>query len=315
MTLKFHIVWFDDQPHNLQSIKEGIEQHLGRKGLDIEVEWVKTFGDIPGLLQGLRNKEERVDLVLMDWDLGRDDDDKKVNGADLAKRVRNALKYTDIIFYSAETPKVLRQQVAERDVDGVYCANRNDLVDQAVGVAFRVARKSLTLESIRGAYVAYATELDHLLTESLQMLDEKMTEDQSSTLLADAVKRIRSSVESNQAQLDRLDVSTIGDLLKKPRLFDSSQRLQTLIQALAMLEDELDARSFSDTLSTYQNDVLDHRNVFAHQRAEFKKGKSKLRFAEGFELTHGEAEKLRSRLRDHRSNLDELYDRILRHGA
>ena len=308
MNLGYTIAWFEDQPDNVQAIEQGIRQRLERKGLSLHVEWIKSFNDVQGILNRLRSMRDEIDLVLLDWDLGHDDDNVPVDGADLAKRVRNALRYTDIVFYSAATAKDLRTQVANRDVDGVYCAHRNDLVAEAVGVALRMAKKSLSLESIRGAYVSYATELDHLLTESLRLVYSRLTSEEKAAFLGKIVKRLKGSAKSDLKTLEKLEVMDLEGVIEGTRSFGSDQRLLALLQGLEVLDERHDTAGFSDTLGTYQGDVLGHRNVFAHQRAE-RKGE-KLCFEEGLVLDRGLVEKLRGRLLAHDQNLHDLLERL-----
>lgn len=313
MNLAYTIVWFEDQPHNVQAIEQGIRQRLERKGLSLRVEWVESFNDLPGILGRLRKVRDEIDLVLLDWDLGRDDDDVAINGADLAKKVRNTLRYTDIVFYSAETAKRLRKEVAERDVDGVYCACRDDLVDEAVGVALRMAKKSLSLESLRGAYVTYATELDHLVTESLRLVYARMTDEERKAFVGRIIRRLKESAKANVKAAEKLGGQDLEGIIKGTRSFGSDQRLLALLQGLDVLDEQHDTSGFSDTLGTYQEDVLTPRNIFAHQRAE-RKGK-KLHFEEDLVLDHGLAEKLRGRLIAHGQNLRDLLDRLDQEGA
>ena len=72
---------------------------------------------------------DEIDLILVDWDLGG-----QVQGQDVIAAIRDAVPYKDVVFYSAQNPaNTLRRLAFEKGVEGIYCASREELVDEVFG--------------------------------------------------------------------------------------------------------------------------------------------------------------------------------------
>ncbi len=60
-------------------------------------------------------------------------------------------QHTDIVFYSSEPPKTLRELIFKKDIDGVFCANRDHLSDRANGIIQGQLRRILDLNHMRAS--------------------------------------------------------------------------------------------------------------------------------------------------------------------
>ena len=118
MKLKYNVLWIDDRPNNVKAAQDHIQQKLARMGFELNIKKKEGLGDDKAVKKLFRDND--FDLLVVDYKLKQNEDD----GSVLIKSIRRFCTATDIVFYSSETPQELRSKIS---VDGVYCANRNDL--------------------------------------------------------------------------------------------------------------------------------------------------------------------------------------------
>ena len=81
----------------------------------------------------------------------------------LIERIRNLDINTEIVFYSTAAVGTLRDEVRERELDGVYCRGRNQITTEVIPIIDSTIRKVLDLENSRGLVMAELGELDRLI--------------------------------------------------------------------------------------------------------------------------------------------------------
>jgi hypothetical protein len=123
-----------------------------------------------------------VDLVLVDWDLG-----SNLHGEDAIEAIRDQVRYKDVVFYSAQrAPDELRRAAFEKELEGVYCASREQLVEEVMGVFESLVKKVLDLDHTRGIVMGATSEIDQMVSECLSTIYAMADEPAKKELLVQA---------------------------------------------------------------------------------------------------------------------------------
>lgn len=298
MQLDYRILWFDDQPDNINPSVERVRGMIARLGFEPKVELRIITAEVQDPLANLPDQSE-VDLVLMDWKLGGGHD-----GADLARKLRRTFQHTDIVFYSSEATKTLRELIFKQDIDGVFCANRDALSDRAIGIIQGQLRRVLDLNHMRGIVMAATSDLDLGMVDCLELVQKVLyaREGGEAGYAVEIAGRISKSLRSKADDIDSLGKKgKLSKLLKEPS-FGAALRLQLLQEEVGKLADKLTESHVVEGLGKYHEEVITPRNDFAHRKAELKDGKLHL---EGRDqpLDHESMKALRLRLLQHADNL------------
>ena len=304
MKLEYTILWFDDQPDNLRDTAQGIKDRIAREGFELCIKWVPEVGDSAQEIAQLQ-EEGDFDLILMDLNLGEGKDD----GAKLAKRVRAVFRYTEILFYSAASPKDLRTAIFEQGIDGVYCVHRNGLDLEVMGVFDTTIQKALDLNGMRGLVMAEVSNLDHAIDKCLRTLYYRVPKERKDQLVAEIVKQIKVLAERNMTQAQDLAGQSFDKLIRH-RAFSSSLKHQVLQNEISEFGEEIAAVRLIEKLSLYHKEVIEHRNTLAHEQPVMKKGT--LVFPDrNLAFTKTQMSTLRRDLIAHQTNLADLHKLIL----
>ncbi len=203
---------------------------------------------------------DEVDLILVDWDLGNN-----VHGEDAIDRIRQIVQYKDVVFYSGEaTVMQLRQKVFDKNLEGVYCASRPELVDEVVGVFDSLIKKVLDLDHTRGIVMGATSDIDHMINTCLTLAHSKLDEAGKAKFIENALERVEDQVRNLAKIGDGLKVGpTLDALFKAHMLFTADQRLRLLASVLSMAE----LAAFSEgkkVVEAYRSGVLKNRNSLGH---------------------------------------------------
>lgn len=257
MRLDFNVLWVDDQPKAVNSQITRIKLLMAEEGFNFNPTQCRSIEEVESLIAGDVFQDE-VDLILVDWDLGGG-----VHGQDVIERIRQVAQYKDIVFYSARTRSAdLRKLVYERELEGIYCATREDLVAEVVGVFESLVKKVLDLDHTRGIVMGATSDIDHMIYACLVNIEAKLDEAGKKTLIDEAKRRLRDRVKDITKQSDKLGSATdMETILGAHMIFGANDRLRLLRRTLE--SDATHARSV-DTIRSYMDHVVPDRNKLGH---------------------------------------------------
>ena len=203
---------------------------------------------------------DEVDLILVDWDLGGG-----VYGQDVITKVRQVAQYKDVVFYSARTPaSELRKFAFEKELEGIYCANREGLVEEVLGVFESLVKKVLDLDHTRGIVMGATSDIDHLVNTCLAQAHTKLDDEGKRKFIKEALQRIAEKVKNVTKQGEKIKKDPRVDaLFKAHMLFTSDDRLRMLATILDMETFGAHAHAKA-TIKSYREDVVPDRNVLGH---------------------------------------------------
>lgn len=257
MRLDFNVLWVDDQPNAVNAQITRIKAEMADEGFSFNPTQCASIDEVEALIAGEVFQDE-VDLILVDWDLGGG-----VHGQDVIERVRQVAQYKDVVFYSAQTPAAdLRRMAFERGLEGIFCASREGLIDEVLGVFESLVKKVLDLDHTRGIVMGATSDIDHMIHSCLLHIEAKLDDGGKKTLVDQAIKRVQERVKDIAKQGEKLAAATsVTTILEAHMIFGANDRLRMLRR---LLEADANHARSADTVKSYMENVVPERNVLGH---------------------------------------------------
>lgn len=293
MRLDFNVLWIDDQPAAIRSYRTAIKRRLAKEGFNFAPTNEKTIDKALGHLSDNVFLDE-VDLVLVDYDLG-----KGPTGDTALKKIRRSLPYKEIVFYSAKTSADLKKLAFEQDVQGLYCASREDLVDTIVGVFETLVKKVLDIDHMRGIVMGATSDIDAIVQDCLQAMHDSSDEDGQETMLSIALERVaKSAKHSKKTHKEALSSDNFSSLVEG--------RALTAFNKLIILIKTLDGEQYKEfkgqqkSIQEYLDKTLPLRNKLGHVQLVADNGTRIFQGRDGKKISVDDMKELRCALLDHR---------------
>lgn len=257
MRLDFNVLWVDDQPNAVNAQITRIKAQMAGEGFNFNPTLCTSIDEVEALIAEDVFQDE-VDLILVDWDLGGG-----VHGQDVIERVRQVAQYKDVVFYSAQTLAAdLRRLAYEKGLEGIYCASREGLVDEVLGVFESLVKKVLDLDHTRGIVMGATSDIDHMIHTCLVQIEAKLDDNGKKELVAQAVKRVQERVKDIGKQGAKLETATsVTTILEAHMIFGANDRLRMLRR---LLEKDANHVQSVQTIQSYIDNVVPERNVLGH---------------------------------------------------
>lgn len=259
MRLDFNVLWVDDQPDGVAAQIRSIRSRMAAEGFEFKPRQCTTITQMEQVISDDVFTDE-VDLILVDWDLGGG-----VVGEDAIDRIRQIVQYKDVVFYSGQATVVeLREKAFHKELEGVYCAGRAELVEEVVGVFESLIKKVLDLDHTRGIVMGATSDIDHMVNTCLTLAHGKLDDAGKARFIEGAMKRVVEQVENITRQGEKLrGTPSVEALFKTHMLFTSDHRLRMLASILGMDEFSAYAGSVA-TVKAYREGVVHERNTLGH---------------------------------------------------
>lgn len=259
MRLDFNVLWVDDQPERVASQSKSIALRMAAEGFEFKPRQCTTLAQVEEAISEDVFTDE-VDLILVDWDLGNN-----MHGEDAIGRIREIVQYKDVVFYSGQATVIeLRQKAFERQLEGVYCANREGLVDEVIGVFESLIKKVLDLDHTRGIVMGATSDIDHMVNLCLSLAHDKLDGTGQTAFIQEALKRVEDKVNNIAKQGEKLQKApSVDALFKAHMLFTSDDRLRMLANILGMESFAAHADRV-ETVKSYREGVVGGRNTLGH---------------------------------------------------
>jgi CheY-like chemotaxis protein len=271
MNPSYRIIWVDDRPDWVESVKEDVIEHLRLSGYEPDI---TILDDGNGLLD--RCKSADVDLIIIDFHL------PQKNGDALISDIRGSGRFTEIVFYS-------QAQLKREDfsvMDGVFLCQRDEAVDKVRQVIDLTLHKLGDLGVVRGLVIAAAIDLEVIIEELVvSVFDEK------GPLFRERI------LDKRYLDFEKKSALLIGAVKDQIRDCGDNERKSKLEEVKSILND-------------FCKDVVDHRNILAHSCCVKKDGHIVLEGINSrtkkIEFGTSWLSDMRTSLRKHRENLHVL---------
>ena len=254
--MTFGICWIEDQPSDPE--RAAVEAAVRASGFEPDIFTIDSEDEINAFAKQQDHFQE-FDLILLDMRLS-----PTLQGDELAPYIRESFRSTPILFYSAAPEPQLRMQMAEKNVDGVYCASRDDFPTRVGELVEGLAPALNRLSGMRGLAARVVAECDqelrgillHLGTGELPEADIVQSLKKQ---FCDLKQRQKQNVGSHNSLPGLLDEPSISSGL----LF---QEVRNRVDADPTSSQEIRALSYE--LRQYTQLVLARRNILAHALEE-----------------------------------------------
>jgi hypothetical protein len=257
--LDFNVLWVDDQPQHIDAQIKSIARQMEKEGFQFNPLLCKSIKEVRELTKGDVFNDE-VDLILVDWDLG-----KGAHGEEVIAAVRQEIPYKDVVFYSAQTPAdTLRKLVYQNGIEGVFCVNRGDLVNEVTGVFDSLVKKVLDLDHTRGIVMGATSDIDQMVNECLIVIHGGLDEPGQTAMIAEAFTQIDKKLAKWTTDAAKLRKKpTMATIMKANVIFSANDRLVFLAEALEKDTFKMHAQARESVLR-YKDGVVPKRNRLGH---------------------------------------------------
>ena len=255
MRLDFNVLWVEDQPDAVVAQMKAIDREMAEEGFTLKPFACQTLDEVTAYI-GEDVFRDEIDLILVDWDLG-----KGVQGQDVIASIRREVPYKDVVFYSAVTDiKELQTAAYEAELEGIYFVHRNDLVHE-VGQLFRtMIKKVLDLDHTRGIVMGATSDVDQMVRECLVMAYGLLDEAGQRGVHAEVVSLLEAKLPSLEKSVGKLRGKAALEIIEEHRTFTANDGLRILTRVLE-LEPLQAHKHHQDGLRKYIADVVPKRNI------------------------------------------------------
>ena len=255
MNLTFGICWIEDQASPAED--EAIKSAVRDNGFEPDITRIEAEDEIRRFAQEQEHFQDFA-LILLDLRLGRD-----LKGDQIALEIRQRFRSTPVLFYSAEAEDSLRTMIADKRVEGVYCAHRERLADRVGELVSDLSPALNRLSGMRGLAAGVVAECDQEFRKILRFWADGTIPE--SDLVAALKKRGNKSANHTIASLDK--AGTLEDMLSEHAI-SSVILFREVMSRSKSLDTSDEVREKRHSLKPYENELLRARNVLAHSLEE-----------------------------------------------
>lgn len=307
MKLDYKVLWLDDKINDFidDEYLSEIVEHLTSEEFNPIIHFTDKQDEFFDYL-----KNNSYDLILTDFHLNENANNKDINGDNIVEAVRNENNiFTEILFYTARAD--LKGSLTWDRISFLETANLPDNHHEEV---IKKVKKmiDLTIEKfhdivvMRGMIMNETSTLDsyklNLLYKFMSSEKyEKETNNLKDTLFSDIAKFLEDK-SIDIAKYRKND--NFNKLLKDTVLFSSSKKILAMSEILKVLHED-------DFSSDYAKEIISTRNKFAHAelieedgRKYFSSGKDGITFDNQY------CKDIRRNINKHKNNLDKLKTKL-----
>ncbi|CAA2144448.1 response regulator [Methylobacterium bullatum] len=268
MNLDIGILWIEDS-YSAEE-EESLRRRIQEAGFVARIDVIPNGDGLEDLAQK-HTLFHVYDIILLDYKL------KNTDGDDLAPMIRGLFPSTTILFYSGnEEEDGLRQKIAAKRVEGVYCSHRRRFIERTGSLIDQTARALDRLSGMRGLAMRVVAECDAIMKEAIHGMSgrDAMCHVKLGDLDNDVFEHLSQVKSRYEMAIDGGgDISTRFQTfaIDSAKVFKHFRRLTKLAAANPEsfgLSDEGTEllREMRRKSSQYDRDVLEKRNLLGHLR-------------------------------------------------
>lgn len=300
MKLNYYVLWVEDDNSWFETTSELFSNIISEYGFNPQIERKKSLDEVVSEMQtnGLKN----YDIFLIDFKLRNSAD-----GDSIIDFLRDKSIYTDVIFYSSDKQSII-DSIKEHLFEGVYHSDRKEIEDKFEKIFQTTIKKIEEINSMRGLIVGETSELDSIIEEFvLKFVDLGL--DKAFDVDEFVANQIFDKAERNIVSLKEKFVA--GGILAIMTNIEAIRKWELLRGILKKNKDfNENIPIFLKGNASYQDEVIDIRNKFAHSKVI--KGDGGIEFLKSqigeqhYQFDEESFKQIRENLRKHRNLLVDL---------
>ena len=289
MNLSYKILWFEDAIRWAQPLVQDIKAYVEDMGFAfLEPVFERDNSNIDNI-----NYEE-FDLILMDYNLSGNE-----KGDILINKIREHNFFSEIVFYSEIGAPKLRQAVLEKELDGVYCSDRqpDSFILKVQEVIKTTVKKVLDLNTMRGIVMAETSDIDVKMLDIISIYANRLEEENKNIFLE---KRRKKCIDSINKKMTKIKTGSIDEFYHE-LLFDSSQKWRTVSE---IVKDKIPEREKLTKL--YDSEIIQKRNRLAHVKEVYDTTGKKQLTDKDFIFDEQVSKEMLNSIKKHEENIDSI---------
>ena len=267
MRIDYRILWFEDNASSYSTKKAFVKDIVEDFGFN----FIEPHNEVDG-----SNIEtipySMYDLIIADMSLANGS-----TGIKLMDAIRKKSVFTEVLFYSSNGEKAVREELAKYDIDGAYCSGRDndDFEFKVREVIYTLIKKTQDLNSLRGLVMAETSELDKKMEDISFYYFVQNKSEESDSLFEEILKKVEGEYRQNLQRSTSCDKKCTHKIRKKSieeiitsLAFDSSRKARTLnkiIERIGFSIKEYDIET--PFYNAYLDDIIRTRNLLAHSQS------------------------------------------------
>ena len=322
MKISYKILWVDDQPKSIVDDLQDVIDFLEEFGIRADISVITAPSDQSALdrikdsisvittssdqsiLDLVKDsiKDPELDILLVDYHM------EGMEGDELIRQIRETDHvYLPVVFYSSSGVDAILNAAHVAQLDGVYIAARDQLIQKFKDVAQSLLNKEHTTKRTRGLLMEEVSEIDAKFKDVYEQAWGKLTEGDRGKLtnyLKEIVEE-QAQYANNKSKEFPNDTTAFSSHMDKEFLsksYDTYTRWRVVRKMLNYLEyDDLGSRNILKRFGPQEEDsLLNLRNIYAHNtRLKLEEGHSDEKCVE-----------IRRELRHQQSNIDRIVKSI-----
>lgn len=260
MSMKFNILWFEDNEEWYKATKENIEEYLKEKNFVAEFKWYKDTAKIEDV-----TAISAFDLILVDFKL-----DHNTKGTNAIQAIREKDILSDALFYSSDGVDKIKREMGTDIFEGVYFSSKDEwpFENKAKKLIDKAVRRMEDIISTRGILVDSLSEFDEKLRSIIYKFCSSHNDtDKGTELDKYAYKLVVDQMKGNKEKCDEMNKKRfLINALENTYLIDSA-KLARIVQHIfnKYYPQHKYRKNFYDT---YQTKIINERNNLAHAKKE-----------------------------------------------
>lgn len=274
MNLEYRVLWFEDQFDAIRGDVRRLTSLIEEYGFIPQFTHKDKISEdeIDQLASDLSNNNP-FDLIIFDYDLGSN----SVDGDVIASNLRNKI-YTDMVFYSGQIPQQLRQNLYEKEVDGVFIVHRNTFYDDIEPIIEDHIKKMSDLNNIRGVVMAATSQIDVNLREGLIEKLKTLDDGKLNSIINKTKTRLHKNIAQRAQKIDGIKcIESLTNIIEDHSVIDFNRVRLTYVSAC----NKGDVIRLAIDDNSHLKKAIDERNRLAHQNAVIEDGKMTLKSDNG----------------------------------
>ncbi len=260
MSLKYNILWIEDEVDWISSIEDELAEAIEEFGYTLHYD--QSDGSN---LDNIQYK--KYDLILMDYTL------RNITGEKIIKDIRELQVLTDVVFYT-ESINNLEDIVHNNKLEGIYYAGRgeSEFVEKVTSVIKCTIRKVQDLQNLRGLVMAEVSELDVLMEKIIHKFFVELGSEEKNKLFHKHITRdvekslkrkLIPTIECNKKCEHKWKNESIENIIGTLE-FESSKKAKSIHCMCTNLDLEFETFTKETFYDDYDRDIIKMRNNLAH---------------------------------------------------
>jgi len=314
MRIDYRILWFEDNASSYSTKKAFVKDIVEDFGFNfIEPRNEVDGSNIETIPYGM------YDLIIADMSLANGFTSIKLMDA-----IRKKSVFTEVLFYSSNGEKAVREELANYDIDGAYCSGRDndDFEFKVREVIYTLIKKTQDLNSLRGLVMAETSELDKKMEDISFYYFVQSKSEESDSLFDEILKKVEDDYRQNLQRSTSCDKKCTHKIRKKSieeiinsLAFDSSRKARTLNKIIERIGFSIKEYGIETPFyNAYLEEIIRTRNLLAHSHSRIDAGGKEFLISkiDGNEISFDDEKikEIRQRILLYEKLLDNLYQTI-----